>query len=296
VKSNKEQQDVIHPLINMKSITSLLISYSERSEDNFNLISKCTNPLENNVSIDFVHGLSCKPNVNSGIKPFILYATNNFKGYDYITNGRPNPRYDCIQVLQNTGNKDALTGEDILETPIVKLLGMICITTDLHTTEQKSEFLLVFTTLKEVPKTGGDKFLPYTLLKYQRLPRMMSVVYDIVHTSSLYRPCMVIPCHDRCKYLNTKYRPTGGPQRCAGTESVRMWGIPYKTIDRKGYEDYSNEMNAADDNIDDNARNNVNNEQVLFLNSHAIDVINKEIRAHLNDGYDEEEEYGEEMG
>jgi hypothetical protein len=81
----------------------------------------------------------------------------------------------------------------------------------------------------------------------------------------------------------------------AGTTDVRMWGIPYKTIDRKGYEDYSKErrMNAADDNIDENARNNVDNEQVLFLNSHAINVINNEIRAHLHGGYEGEEEGGE---
>jgi hypothetical protein len=72
-----------------------------------------------------------------------------------------------------------------------------------------------------------------------------------------------------------------------GTEGVRMWGIPYKTIDRKGYEDYSNEMNAVDDNIDENARD---NEQVLFLNSHAINVINNQIRANLNGGYEDGEE------
>ena len=46
-------------------------------------------------------------------------------------------------------------------------------------------------------------------------------------------------------------------------------------------------MNAADNNIRANARYNVNDEQVLFLNSHATDVINNEIRAQLNEGYEE---------
>jgi hypothetical protein len=288
VKTNEDEEDIIHPLITMNAVTELLIDYSQQSDDNFNLISKCTDPIENNVSIVFAHAISCKPNANSGIKPFILYASNNFKGYGFRTDGPPNPRYDCIQILQSTGETDALTGLDILETPMVKLLGILCITTELNTPEQKSEILFVISPLKEANKSGGDKFLPYSLLRYQRAPRLRNVVYSIVHTSTLYRPCMVIPCHDRCKYLNAKF--THSTRNQEGTESVRMWGIPYKTIDRKGYEDYSNEMNAADDNIDENARDNVDNEQVLFLNSHAINVINNQIRAHLNGGYEDGEE------
>jgi hypothetical protein len=99
--------------------------------------------------------------------------------------------------------------------------------------------------------------LPYPLLKYdihynssykKNLPSM-----NIIEAESIYRPAILIPCPDRSSNFGKKYKEdaykkkkyssqsasSAAPSASEGgtsTAQIRLWGIPYKIIDRTGYD------------------------------------------------------------
>jgi hypothetical protein len=59
----------------------------------------------------------------------------------------------------------------------------------------------------------------------------------VIQAESIYRPAILIPCLERSynfghSFVNT---PPARRQGTRCTAYVRMWGIPYKIMDRTGY-------------------------------------------------------------
>jgi len=105
-----------------------------------------------------------------------------------------------------------------------------------------------------VEKEYCDAFIPYSLLRYdlqyQQSLRAHVPRAQVIEAANVYRPAVLVPCYDRSsnfgKVLN---RNTAIRRRNTATGSgaiseedklttsyIRMWGIPYKTIDRAGYD------------------------------------------------------------
>lgn len=127
-----------------------------------------------------------------------------------------------------------------------------------------NKFLLVTTDLIEAVKTRADSFLPYPLLRYQNFqprPRYHQYhhasgvghvpVAQIIEAENIYRPAVLIPCPDRSANVGKVFRnmpppPRRGDPLCRqqeriserklATEYIRFWGIPYRVIDRAGYD------------------------------------------------------------
>jgi len=58
----------------------------------------------------------------------------------------------------------------------------------------------------------------------------------IIEAESIYRPAILIPCLERSyNFGNVFVNPPARGQGTRSTNSVRMWGIPYKIMDRTGY-------------------------------------------------------------
>ena len=57
----------------------------------------------------------------------------------------------------------------------------------------------------------------------------MEINLTAISEQSIFRPCILIPCPDRCHSFDCK----GNIQ----TAECRMWGIRYRMIDRTGYEE-----------------------------------------------------------
>ena len=96
--------------------------------------------------------------------------------------------------------------------------------------------------LEIADKTHGDTFLPYPLLRYNivnggLLHRNKMVESHIVDVESIFRPAILIPCPDRSQNFGEKIKnekPRNATQdEC--THFIRLWGIPYKILDRAGY-------------------------------------------------------------
>ena len=57
----------------------------------------------------------------------------------------------------------------------------------------------------------------------------------IIEAESIYRPAILIPCLERSyNFGNVFVNPPARGQGTRSTNSVRMWGIPYKIMDRTG--------------------------------------------------------------
>jgi hypothetical protein len=98
------------------------------------------------------------------------------------------------------------------------------------------KFLMLVTPLKEIQKTGKDRYLPYSLMGYD-FPRYYETVkYHLIEPSAVLRPCILVPDHDRpWNYVS------------AGKRYLldrRYWAITYSTTDRGFGYGLSTDMNS----------------------------------------------------
>lgn len=243
--------DITHPQIRHFSyITALLGAYWDVADDeDRNLLSRMTlNTADGGLIISLVGGIAVVPPPASGIKTFYVYATNR-----YGSRLGSKLRYDCVQT----------------DAGFAQVLAILRIT-DLHHIDEDGDsevidhFLLVVTHLIAADKSASDKYLPYPLLKYNAVhdPGLGRNVLqmEIIDAESISRPAILIPCPDRSSNFGLPYKdvPRGRrrnpPSDC--TANIRMWGIPYKTIDRSNYletvaEDDAEEVINPDLHLDD---------------------------------------------
>ena len=102
--------------------------------------------------------------------------------------------------------------------------------------------------LIEVKKTNADSFLPYPLLRYNNnfkynkaLRTYVPPDVQIIEPENIYRPAIIIPCFDRSNNFNHPYTGVSNTLRTRTelndrTEFIRLWAIPYKVVDRAGYD------------------------------------------------------------
>jgi hypothetical protein len=150
-------------------------------------------------------------------------------------------------------------------------------------------FLLIVTDLIIAPKIEGDRYLPYPLLKYdvvhvvalrlshRHVPQLNSVHMYIIDAESIFRPAILIPCPDRSKNYGKAFstnRLARPSDQC--TASVRLWGIPYKTLDRSGYDMtfpvQQQQQQGAPRGVNEN----------IFINDVNINEIYEEARAFVD--------------
>jgi hypothetical protein len=142
----------------------------------------------------------------------------------------------------------------------------------------------MFTQLTEVQKRNSDSFLPYPLLRYTKTHyynayRTSIPHVQIIEAENIYRPAILIPCPDRSDNFG---RAFVGPHRRSrienentlSTESIRFWGIPYKVVDRAGYD-------MASPAVPENP---------LFIQHDEINAIYNEERINNRDGDDDEDD------
>ena len=86
----------MHPLLLVPYLTHLLVSYSEFGDSENELIARMTlSTEEGGLSCHIIGAMGVTPSVDSGIEPFIIYATHSFGTSDKSTQ----TRFDCIQTL-----------------------------------------------------------------------------------------------------------------------------------------------------------------------------------------------------
>ena len=273
---------LFHPLVTPNALTELLVEYSSENQEKHNFVAKLTNLVSNQMTMTMLHGITLKPNSESSLNEYNIYATPSYRGFGYnAVEEHTNPRYDGVELW--------FGDTEISEYPMNRVLGIIKIT-EKGEEEGEETILLIVTTLESVPKSRTDNFLPYDLLKYTTIPGRggyMGIQVELVDVKSIYRPCMLIPDTDRSNYYNAKFHPKF-------TKLTRIWGIPYRTIDRTGYS-----ISITSLEMDTQVRNeeyDANATQPLFLNSHAIAQMTAFLRSELdggdeeNDGTDNEEE------
>ena len=126
------------------------------------------------------------------------------------------------------------------------MLAILCIS-DYHSADPPThKFLLVVTELNAVKKTHSDSFMPYPLLRYNKNFKYYSSCrtpipdVHIIEPENIYRPAIIIPCPDRCDAFGQAYvarnRLRNPNKLNSTTDSIRLWGIPYKVVDRAGYD------------------------------------------------------------
>jgi len=217
----------IHPDLNMKMLTNLLVTFSGNNDEDGSLISKMTNPTANHLRIKFVQGIKVSPNTESGLKPFHVYASSTLIG---TVNKRKTkiPRFDGVQISFEN------------EEHICQCVAIMSVT-DLTTS--KSRFLLVITILEEilpkvpiipgepkppkvVSKTAIDAFWDFPLYMYKKQPRYLNFEVRMVDAFSISKPCMLLPCPSRKKGFNSPWRPELSPK-------IRIYVVKYDKVDRK---------------------------------------------------------------
>jgi hypothetical protein len=255
----------IHGLLSWKIIAKILVSYSEESATNRDLVEAMTCPDEEQLTIQMIEGIKITPNHETQLAPYHIYATKKFKT-TVNKQTKHIPRYDSVQILFDDEqvppprvrvrvNSPTNLPLPVIRKPICQVLGIICITDNkLQNNEDPNEptFLLIVTEFIVDEKKGADKFLPYDLLRYCIDPDGGPYLGDlsIVDAKSVFTPAIVVPCPDRSKRLHSKFSRTSK----IGTECIRLWGIKYETLDRNGYDCPSpalppSQMNALQANI-----------------------------------------------
>jgi hypothetical protein len=135
------QSTFLHPLIDMSTVTNLLITeVTTFSDFHHDLIAKMTCPDENGLHIYFIKGISCKPSSSSGLSSFQVYATTKFSK-------DCKPRFDCVEV-----ECAAEDGNSAFE--LAQILGIIAVVDDHN---DAVTFLLIVTYLSMCPKTNSDR-------------------------------------------------------------------------------------------------------------------------------------------
>ena len=244
------------------------------------------------VSIHLIGGLYVVPGANSGIEPFTVYSTSS-----YGSRTGNIQRYDCIQIAYaiNHDEKHLNHIYDVedevpfcqvhtlmffiltLMYPYVLLshqvLAILRVTDLTHIDEeghtvQLDKFYLVVTDLLISEKTATDNFLPYPLLKYDigydPVQKINTARMHIIDAESIFRPAILIPCNERKSNFGHKFKLASKGNKFDSTSAVRMWGIPYKILDRAGY-DMNFPSNADDDNN-------------IFLNDDNMHIIFEQAR------------------
>ena len=153
---------------------------------------------------------------------------------------------------------------------ILRVTDLNHIDKDDHTM-QPDKFYLVVTDLLLAEKTSTDRFLPYPLLKYDigydPVEKINTAVMHIINAESIFRPAILIPCNDRKTNFGLKFKMPSRGNKFDSTSAVRMWGIPYKILDRAGYDI------AFPSNADDHDENNN-----IFLNDDNMHLIYEQAR------------------
>jgi hypothetical protein len=95
-KGRGDNRQLLHPLIpSFSYITTLLSSFADGGDaDDKLLVARMTLPQNvGGIEIKFIGGMVIEPAVQTGIKPFTVYATSSYGSRDGEVK-----RYDCVQV------------------------------------------------------------------------------------------------------------------------------------------------------------------------------------------------------
>jgi hypothetical protein len=203
------------PLFKVIGLTELLIDYSRTSTDAEDIVDKLlTDRRHGRYSMCLCSGITfISDKQQCGVDTFRVYGTPSY-GKAYVR-GRVNPtrvrsRYDAVEVDFGTVTNicQVLTIFAIFDNRLAKPI----------------KFLMLVTPLKQIHKTGTDKFLPYALMGYDILPYYENVKYHLIEPSAVLRPSILVPDHDRCwNYTSVRYRYL---------MERRYWAITYSTTDR----------------------------------------------------------------
>ena len=201
INTTNDYKYILILLLNMSTINRLLINYGISSEENLLLIGRTLYE----IPMYIIQGITITPNLESGIKKFTLYATNNYSKKSIS-------RYDTIQVSYEN------------ELIFAQIHGILNIKD-----QNTNHILLIVHKLKKSNKNRSDYFLPYDLYQYD-IHRYTGPEWDVIEPSMIYRPAILIPCFDRSKdfnYMTFNYDKL---------KDFRFWIIPYETVDVNGYD------------------------------------------------------------
>ena len=119
---------------------------------------------ESNFELYLGKGCRVVTSEESGIEPFLLYATNKYRIQRSMGGAQPEmfqKRFDCVEFMEEDSETSSL---------ISTIQQVLCILNVFNTTSNKVQFsLMIHCGFKKKEKSGLDKCYPYDLLELSYL-------------------------------------------------------------------------------------------------------------------------------